>query len=184
MTGTELADWGEALLSAYDTWRAVASAGRGRAAVIELLRGGVSIVDCPRYLGVPWETVREEVTHGLGVAGQWSPEDWVCVEAVLHEGGVGTMGIRELGEKLGVSKETARRLCVMYGVQTSTYRRERQDSIRHYLRAGLSVAEVVTACAADGHDVTNSAAYMVRRRMVERGELSRDEPQAALAVVA
>jgi len=175
-SSADVADFGEALLGAYDSWRAIDDAPNLRESVMNLLRAGTSMVDVPRLLGEQLEDVVAAVfkdRHSVVVG--WSEVDWLTAEGVLYDE-ARKMSAREIGRRLGVNHHMVQTLCHLYGVVPNADANDRLASMREHLLAGLHPHDVSAAVAVDGYEATYNQCLQMRYKMVERGELDREMP--------
>lgn len=178
-TGKGIADFGSALLKAYDMWSRREQRGQAysdevlRNNVIDLLRSGESMTDVARIVDCDWHhLIRVMTNYSPSAVWGWDEEMWLTVEAIIYDH-FRDHGHDALAKMIGDgSWRVVEALADWYGVKVNENGQDRMDAIKARLREGWHPMDVAASMRAYGHKCSNEQAYMIRKRLVTRGELS------------
>lgn len=177
-SSSDVATFGEALLKAYDIWSSDTRRGERietealRIKVCDLLRAGESMVDVAHILGQSWQHVIEAMTNGVpATVWSWDEDAWRAAEAIIYDS-FKTHTANALTTMLGgVHHCVIEQLAEWYGVTVNAEGQTRMDFLKGLLRDGLHPIDVVIRAEEAGIKCNNEQLYMMRSRLVQRGEL-------------
>lgn len=183
-TGKTIADYGSALLKAYDIWT---RGHRGepiegevlRGKVCDLLRTGESMTDVARILDLPWKHIIVAMTNGVpATVWTWDEHQWLHAEGIIYDH-FKDHGAETLVAMLGgdIHRCVVEQLAEWYGVKINENAQDRLDLLKRLLLQGLHPLDVVAECETRDITVTREQVYMIRKRLSERGEVPSPLPR-------
>lgn len=184
-TSVSLEKFGESLCRAHDIWERQRHGHGGRtvegealrAAILDELRAGESMIDLARLLDVPFKTILETLTRSQpAVCWNWDEAEWLHVEAVIYDH-FADNGNETLATMLGVHKCVVESLAEWYGVKINENGQDRIDRLKRLLLDGLHPVDAAKEANAQGIVANNEQMYKLRQGMRERGEVSMAMPR-------
>lgn len=176
----DVADFGDALLKAYDIWSRPNRRGERiegevlRLKVLDLLRTGESMTVIPRLLDVPYKDIMHAMTNGVpATVWAWDEMRWLTAEAIIHDH-FSKHGCEVLIDMLGGNLHhcVIDQLADWYGVKVNEKAQDRLTLMRKVLTEGAHPLDAYNHFTSLGIACSKEQVYMMRKRMVKNGMVS------------